>query len=121
MTTIIKDLLRGREPMHLGNMSGKGWERVVAQSGVAGILEPMLSLGSGDVRGAVAPLPSTLFSAVMKETGAEKVDALRPLYGSAYPAIGPAIGKTIGWAFGESVQELQNNRAAFLETMYKDQ
>ena len=121
MTTIIKDLLRGREPMHLGNMSGKGWERVVAQSGVAGILEPMLSLGSGDVRGAVAPLPSTLFSAVMKETGAEKVDALRPLYGSAYPVVGPAIGKTIGWAFGESVQELQNNRAAFLETMYKDQ
>lgn len=121
MTTIIKDLLRGREPMHLGNMSGKGWERVVAQSGVAGILEPMLSLGSGDVRGAVAPLPSTLFSAVMKETGAEKVDALRPLYGSAYPIVGPAIGKTIGWAFGESVQELQNNRAAFLETMYKDQ
>ena len=121
MTTIIKDLLRGREPMHLGNMSGKGWERVVAQSGVAGILEPMLAMGSGDVGGAVAPLPATLFSAVMKETGAEKVDALRPLYGSAYPVVGPAIGKTIGWAFGESVQELQNNRAAFLETMYKDQ
>lgn len=121
MTTIIKDLLRGREPMHLGNMSGKGWERVVAQSGVAGILEPMLALGSGDVRGAVAPLPSTLFSAVMKETGSEKIDALRPLYGSSYPIIGPAVGKTIGWAFGESVQELQNNRAAFLETMYEDE
>lgn len=121
MSTIIKDLLRGREPMHLGNMSGKGWGRVVSASGVGGILEPMLSLGSGEVRGAVAPLPATLFSAVMKETGAQKVDALRPLYGSAYPVIGPAIGKTVGWAFGESVQELQNNRAAFLRTMYKDQ
>lgn len=121
MTTVVKDLIRGREPMNLANMSGKGWERVVAQSGVAGILEPMLALGSGDVRGAVAPLPSTLFSAVMKETGSEKIDALRPLYGSSYPIVGPAIGKTIGWAFGESVQELQNNRAAFLEAMYKDQ
>lgn len=121
MSTIIKDLLRGREPMHLGNMSGKGWGRVVSASGVGGILEPMLSLGSGEVRGAVAPLPATLFSALMKETGAQKVDALRPLYGSAYPVIGPALGKTVGWAFGESVQELQNNRAAFLRTMYEDQ
>lgn len=122
MATVIKDLLRGREPMNLANMSGMGWERVIAQSGIAGILEPMLAMGQGDVRGALAPLPTTLISAALKETGAEKIDALRPLYGSAYPVAGPAAAKIIGWTFAESIpeiQKLQARRNYFLDTMYE--
>jgi len=122
LATVIKDLLRGREPMNLANMSGMGWERVIAQSGIAGILEPMLAMGQGDVRGSLAPLPTTLISAALKETGSEKVDALRPLYGSSYPVAGPAIAKIIGWAFAESLPELQkmqSNRAKFLDSMYE--
>ncbi len=122
MATIIKDIIRGREPMNLANMSGKGWERVVAQSGIAGVLEPMLAAGTGDVRGSVAPLPNTI-GAIVREAlsgdAAGAIDDARPLYGSAYPLVGPAIAKIIGWVFGESVKELQGRRSSILETMYK--
>ena len=122
MATIIKDLIRGREPMHLANMSGKGWERVVAQSGIAGVLEPMLAAGTGDVRGSVAPLPNTIGAIIgeaLSGDAAGAIDDARPLYGSAYPLVGPAVAKIIGWAFGESVKELQDRRSSILESMYK--
>lgn len=119
MATVIKDILRGREPMDLTNMSGKGWGRVISQSGLTGIFEQLYDLGTGNPRGAIAPLPATLGKAAYSGSLTEVIDDLRPMYGSAYPVIGPVASKMMGWTFGESLQKLQHNRKAFLESMYK--
>ena len=34
VATVLKDLANGREPMHMGNMTGESWVRLVNQSGM---------------------------------------------------------------------------------------
>ena len=121
MSTVVKDLIRGREPMSLARMTPKGWERVVAQSGVAGILELVFDAGSGNVRGVIAPLPGTVLKAAgdVPKGPTAVLDELRPAYGSTYPVVGPAAAKILGWFFGESLTQFQKQRNVALDTMYQ--
>ena len=49
MSTAIKDILKGREPIHLGNMNSKNFARIMDASGVLGIIGPLF-------HGPVSPL-----------------------------------------------------------------
>lgn len=46
MITVIKDILKGREPIHLGNMNSANFKRIVDVSGIAGIMGPIME---GDI------------------------------------------------------------------------
>jgi hypothetical protein len=60
MATVLKDIAKGKKPMSLLNMSSYQWQRIVAQSGILGILEvPMDAVKYGPAD-AFAPMPSTL-------------------------------------------------------------
>jgi len=109
--TVVRDLAMLREPMYLHNMTPKMWGRIVQQSGVMGILEPMLDMGSGNVRGGFAPLPRALYDMTLSaESAADAVDASRALQGANYPVVGPMSQWMIGKAFGESLNVLQEQK-----------
>lgn len=61
ISTVLKDLAKGKEPINLVDMNSREWSRVVQQSGLLGILEIPLDMYDFGVTEAAAPLPSTLF------------------------------------------------------------
>ena len=68
ISTVLKDLAKGKEPINLVDMNSREFSRVVQQSGLLGILEIPLDMYDFGVTEAAAPLPSTLFG-LMGEIG----------------------------------------------------
>jgi len=109
--TALRDIANLREPMFLHNMTPKMWARIVQQSGVTGILEPMLDLGTGNLRGGMAPLPRAFYDMTLSsESMADSVDAGRALVGANYPVVGTTSQWMIAKAFGESINVLQEQK-----------
>jgi len=60
LTTVVKDILRGREPIGIDGLSAFDVSRIVQQSGVLGPLEVPLDVKDWGVLSALAPMPSTI-------------------------------------------------------------
>lgn len=61
MATVIKDILRGREPIGLDGLSTFDVSRIVQQSGILGMLEVPIDVKDWGALSALAPMPSTIF------------------------------------------------------------
>ena len=119
MSSILKDLAKGREPMDLLSMDQDEWQRVLRQSGILGILEPIYSGITMDPQGVVAPLPTTMAkgagSIMSLEFGEAAHTFTRPF--NNISVIGPAFNKALGSVFNESLGYMQQKSAASLESM----
>ena len=99
MATVIKDLARGKKPIMLYDMTSFDSSRLMAQSGLLGIMEGF----TGGVRGTVAPLPYTLGKAALSTSKEEVARDLRPLLGGAYPFGLNTFSKELPKYFGEAI------------------
>ena len=124
MATVMKDLSRHREPIHLLNMSPFEWQRVVRQSGILGTLELVGDAGKAittlDPTEVISPLPDTLIDTITptpgKGFGGNVQEALQDsklLQGAAYPLISPTSQWIIGEAFGTSLASAEGAEAEY--------
>lgn len=60
MAIVVKDILRGREPIGIDGLSAFDVSRIVQQSGVLGPLEVPIDIKDWGVLSALAPMPSTI-------------------------------------------------------------
>ena len=116
--TVIKDMLRGREPIHFGNLNSLHLGRILAQSGVAGILGNFLE----GPEGMLAPLPTHLIRATMAASqgeGARFVSQVEGAFpGASIPLFREVRIKLLAMILGDSIVEYQSyflNRIRFIE------
>ena len=118
VATIIKDLLRGKEPINISNMTGRQMSRIVQQSGILGILEvPLDAMDYGPLE-ATSPLASTVFGGVI-DVGTGNIkgaqDKLSALTGGNIIGPGEWIHGMIGAIFGEVTNEIQQDSLDYVD------
>lgn len=99
VSSVLKDLGKGREPMHLNNMTAASWGNLVNQSGILGIIDPLLGTAEGNIP--VAPLVKMPFKLAGADSPADLVAKASPFYGGNIPAVGAFIKAGVGTAFGD--------------------
>jgi hypothetical protein len=103
VATVIKDLLRGREPMHPGNMTASSWLRIVNQSGVGGLLQSAMEVGSGNPKSLLAPLPSDTLKIAASDSFGEAIYRSRNLWSGGNNPAAPLIQKMVAAVFPDMV------------------
>lgn len=101
--TVFKDLLRGKKPNLLYDMTSFDAARLVTQTGLLGIFETGLDVVSGDLDRAVSPMAGTLGKAAISTSLDEVRRDLKPFAGSAYPLPISAIGKALTQPIAEGM------------------
>ena len=101
VASVMKDISRGREPMHFGNMTGSSWLKLFNQSGVGGMAQSIMEVGSGNPKAIVAPIPSL----GMKIAGADSLGEVGYRLATApnVPLVAPVVQKAIAAVFPEAV------------------
>lgn len=101
--TVIKDILKGREPMHMGNMTAASWLRIVNQSGVGGLLQTSMEVGSGNPKAILAPLPSDALKMAGSDSVGEFIYRSRNLWSGGNNPAAPVIQKAVAAVFPDMV------------------
>lgn len=83
--TALKDMAKLREPRMPWDMSARNLNTWINQSGMGGVIGAVLDTMGGDLTGAMAPVPSTILSALSSDSFGEAAFKSRNLYGGAYP------------------------------------
>ena len=118
LATAIKDTGKLRQPMGPEDMSVATWLRVVNQSGMGGILQSMIEVGSGEPRAAIAPLPNTMWKMATADGFSEFAHQARPFYGANVPIVGQAMQTMLAYVFQDSLGEQFQQGRVFLEGEY---
>lgn len=124
MSTNIKDILKGREPIHWGNMNSKNLSRIVDASGVAGIILPILykqelpeSPLMQKTREGLATLAKGEMSAYRALTTAQGLAPLStaPLVGPGQDSIRKLLSLMIGDGMSIQYETKFQNRLDYIE------
>lgn len=111
--TIIKDILKGNEPISLSNMTPRQWRRIVSQSGILGILEVPLDAKDYGVTDALSPIASTsidLAGDIATFDVEGSLDSLSDIAGGNTLGLG-----LIGEIFGETLNEIQTSELDYID------
>ena len=104
VATVLKDLANGREPMHMGNMTGESWVRLVNQSGMGGMLQSLMEIGSGNPKAVIAPIPSTALKVAGSDSIGEAIYQSRNIWSvGSMPIVAPVIQKAVAAVFDDAV------------------
>lgn len=104
VATVLKDLANGREPMHMGNMTGESWVRLVNQSGMGGMLQSLMEIGSGNPKAILAPVPSTVLKVAGSDSIGEAIYQSRNIWSvGSMPIVAPVIQKAVAAVFDDAV------------------
>lgn len=111
--TIIKDILKGNEPISLSNMTPRQWRRIVSQSGILGILEVPLDAKDYGITDALSPIASTsidLAGDIATFDVEGSLDSLSDIAGGNTLGLG-----LIGEIFGETLNEIQTSELDYID------
>ena len=104
VATVLKDLANGREPMHMGNMTGESWVRLVNQSGMGGMLQSLMEIGTGNPKALLAPIPSTALKVAGSDSIGEAIYQSRNIWSvGSMPIVAPVIQKAVAAVFDDAV------------------
>ena len=119
ISTALKDLARGREPMAPWDLNASTTIRVFNQSGVGGMLQSMLQAGTGEPTSLLAPLPNMALSATVGSEGVgDTIWAGRALWGYNVPIAGAAITSLLGNVFPDLIGSHVQASRAFVNREY---
>ena len=114
VATVLKDLAKGREPMHMGNMTGESWVRLVNQSGMGGMLQSLMEIGTGNPKAVIAPLPATALKVAGSDSIGEAIYQSRNIWSvGSMPIVAPVVQKGVAAVFPEAVGYYFDNLNAF--------
>jgi hypothetical protein len=123
VATIIKDLLKGNEPINLTNMTSRDLSRLAQQGGFLGLGEIILdSIDYGPLE-ATSPLVSTTSDLLLDITSGDKEGAMRnvsSLTGGNIPGPGAWLHSLIGTVFGETTNDLLLGEVEEMEDLRLD-
>jgi len=120
-STVIKDILKGREPIHFGNLNSKNMTRIIDQSGVTGIIGPLfdgqvspMAREAGDL---VAELGDGDISAYKLLTTGQGLlpGATIPLVGSGQDSMRSILALMIGDGLGMQYETNFQSRLSYIE------
>ena len=106
ITTVLKDVSRGKEPINMANMSQFDFNRIISQSGILGIGD--LAFNAVRFKDPMAFFSPVAGQAVDLATG-DLESFIKPFKGEQYPIIGPVMQKAIGFVAGETVSAVQSD------------
>lgn len=111
--SMIKDILRGKEPINLANMTPYEWKRIVNQTGIPGIFQVPSDVMTYGITEAIAPVPSTVLGLtgdLLTLDGEGAADSFSDLVGGNTLGIG-----LIGDVFGETLNEIQTSELDYVD------
>ena len=80
--------------------------RIFNQSGIGGMVQSMLSVGTGEPTALMSPLVRTAGAVTLKsDSVSESIYHARAAYGANIPVIGPAITTALSHVFPDSIGE----------------
>lgn len=106
ITTVLKDLSRGKEPIDITNMSQFDFNRIISQSGILGIGD--LAFNSVRFKDPMAFFSPVAGQAVDLATG-DLESFLEPFTLKQYPILGPVMQQAVGFVSGETVNAVQSD------------
>lgn len=118
VATVIKDLIRGKSPINLLEMTSFDMSRIVQQSGVLGVAEVALDAMDYGPMEATSPLMSTVFGlATNVATGDTKgaVSDVSDLTGGNIIGPGVWLHGLLGEIFGETLNEIQTSELDYID------
>jgi hypothetical protein len=110
--SVIKDILKGKEPINLFNMTPFQFKRIVDQTGIPGIFQVPSDVMTYGLTEAVAPLPGTvleLTGEALTLDGQGAADSFTDLVGGNTLGLG-----LIGEIFGETLNEIQTSELDYI-------
>jgi hypothetical protein len=119
VSTAIKDLAKLREPMMPWDINLDTTSRVLQQSGVLGVLDPLLATATGDFDATLAPLPRTIGNSVaslFSEGAGSAIYDAKALYGGNVPILGPAMVGALSHVASESIGVHYDQTRVYLES-----
>ena len=123
VATIIKDLLKGNEPINLTKMTSRDFSRLSQQGGFLGVGEIILDAIDYGPLEATSPLVSTTSDLLLDITSGDKEGALKnvsSLTGGNIPGPGAWLHSLIGTVFGETTNDLLLGEVEEMENLRLD-
>ena len=123
VATVIKDLLKGNEPINLTNMTSRELSRLAQQGGFLGVGEIILDAIDYGPLEATSPLVSTTSDLLLDITSGDKEGAMRnvsSLTGGNIPGPGAWLHSLIGTVFGETTNDLLLGEVEEMEDLRLD-
>ena len=106
ISTVLKDVSRGKEPIDITNMSQFDFNRIISQSGILGIGD--LAFNAVRFKDPTAFFSPVAGQAVDLATG-DLESFIKPFKGEQYPILGPVMQQAVGFVAGETVNAVQSD------------
>ena len=98
----------------MGNMTGASWVRLVNQSGMGGMLQSLMEIGSGNPKAILAPVPSTVLKVAASDSIGEAIYQSRNVWSvGSMPVVAPVIQKAVAATFDDQVGYFFDNLNVF--------